>query len=220
MGAWEHIYKRGLDAEDGTPTGYGILAVKAELAYNDAADPLLNLDTTVCGNAFDRSAKAFQVAERLIVDGEVGRITAAALFRRRAHHAGLAAGVPNNYVCKIMHLESACDPGAVGYTDPNDLGLLQIHMPAHPTITVAQAFSPSFAITWAASTLASAYRNLQDWDATVASWNVGGGGAAAWLDAGKPSSLYVSWFTDQNGDPIDLGARATEYLTLVKGQTC
>lgn len=220
MGAWDRIYKLGVKAEAGTPFGYGILAVKAELAYNGSADEHLDLTALACGHAFDRSAKAFQLAHGLIVDGEVGPHTAAALFQKRAQAVGTTYHVVHDYVCKTMHLESNCDPAAVGVADATDLGLLQIHMPAHPDVTVDEAFSPEYALEFAGRGLSSAYRKLGDWDATVASWNVGGGGAQAWLAAGKPASLYESWFTDQDGNPLDLGARATTYVRLVKAQTC
>jgi hypothetical protein len=219
MGAWDQYYRRGIRADPGTPTGYGVLAIKEELSYNGFAGDI-KLDSVGAGLQFDKQVKLFQTSHLLEVDGVVGPKTASILFLKRFKTYELQFHVPDQLVCKLTHLESACDPAAVGVRDPTDLGLVQIHMPAHPSVTVEQAFSSPFSLSFLASGLSNAFSNLKDWDGAIASWNVGGGGAQAWLDAGKPTTLFVSWFRDNEGKLIDLGARATNYVNQVRSQKC
>jgi soluble lytic murein transglycosylase-like protein len=218
MGAWDHIYRKGERPEAGTPEAYGILAVKEELAANGATG--LNMTIARIGNAADTAIRAFQSGHSLTVDGEVGPRTAKALFAKRVHNVQRQYGIADSILCRVASLESDWDPAAVGVADAADLGIVQIHMPAHPTITVEEAFTPSWALRWAAAAIHTAYASLGDWDATIAAWNVGLGGARAWLAAGKPATLFVSWFNDPDGNPLDLGARATTYVKLVRAQSC
>jgi hypothetical protein len=44
------------------------------------------------------------------------------------------------YLGGIVVAESELDPGAVGYDTPDDKGLVQINLPAHPEFTYDQAF--------------------------------------------------------------------------------
>lgn len=219
MGAWDVIYKKGLRPVPGSATAYGAFAIKEALSYNGFTGNMV-LSTPNLGGAFDTEARRFQKARGLVVDGEVGPHTAAALFSLRFSDFEQQYAIPDHLVCKMTHLESACDPGAVGVTDPADLGIVQINMRAHPDISREHAFEPEWALDYLASTLHKVHNQLQDWDAAVAAWNVGGGGASAWLAAGKPDSLYEPWYVDPQGKPIDLGARATRYVQLVEGQQC
>jgi hypothetical protein len=57
------------------------------------------------------------------------------------------------YLGGLVLVESEMDPGAVGYNTPNDKGLVQFNLKAHPEIGYDQAFDPGFSIPWAANEL-------------------------------------------------------------------
>ena len=219
MGAWDVVYRKGLHPVPGSAAAYGALAIKEALSYNGYQSNMV-MTTPNLGGAFDHEARAFQRAHALVVDGEVGPRTGAALFAHRFTDFEQQYTIPDKLVCRMTHLESACDPGAVGVSDPADLGIVQINMRAHPDISREHAFEPEWALDYLAASLRRAHGSLGDWDAAVAAWNVGGGGASAWLAAGKPDSLYEPWYLDPTGKPIDLGMRATRYVELVRGQSC
>jgi hypothetical protein len=107
---------------------------------------------------------------------------------------------------------------AQGYSDPEDEGYAQIHMPFHKDVTLQEAWSPAFAVKWAADYLLSEFAHLHDWDAAVVSYNQGEGGASAWLRAGKPK--YGSPYTDSTGNPRDHYTDCYRYLTLVLQAAC
>ncbi len=203
----------------GTPVAYAIFAFKGALLANSYGDDL-NMTAPVFGSVMQRNTKRFQKDHMLVVDGEIGPKTSAKLFNTVFITYEEKYGIPNRLVCKACHLESAVDPGAVGYSDIHDLGIFQINTVMHPTLTVDQLFDAEWSINYYAQNLVAQFTRLKDWDAAVASWNVGGGGAAAWSAAGKPSTLFEPWFLDADGNPIDLGARATNYVRLVKAQSC
>jgi hypothetical protein len=210
--AWSRFYAQTTADFPGTPYGYGCIAVKQELEFNgyDVENPAI----AKIGSSASKAIKRFQEALGLEVDGVAGPRTLHALLHKRIVAAQQAAGVPDDLVCKLVRLESADDPGATGYVDPLDYGLVQIHMPFHPEISVAQAFTPAFSIPYAARTLAGfSAAHHGDWDAAVAAWNVGTAGAASWLGLHKPATGGPSWFPD-------LFSRATRYVALVRSQTC
>lgn len=219
MGAFDVIYQQGLHPVPGSAAAYGCLAIKDELAYRGYGGAMV-LTSPNLGGAFNHETRRFQKAYGLAVDGQVGPHTAAALYSYRFADLEQQYGIPDKLVCRMTHLESACDPGAVGVVDPSDLGIVQINMRAHPTISREHAFEPIWALDYLASTLQRNHQALGDWDGAVAAWNVGGGGATAWVAAGKPATLFEPWYLTPDGEPIDLGARATTYVKLVKAQTC
>lgn len=210
--AWSRYYKETRAEFPGTPYGYGCIAIKRELVYNghQVASP----DTPRIGGSADTAIRQYQRDHGLEVDGVVGPHTAHVLWHKRIQAAQGTSHVPDDLACKLIHLESADDPGAIGYVDPQDYGLAQIHMPFHPEITVAMAFDPAFSIPYVARSLAGfAVAHGGDWEAAVASWNVGTAGAASWLGLHKPATGGPSWFPD-------LFSRATRYVALVQSQTC
>jgi soluble lytic murein transglycosylase-like protein len=86
----------------------------------------------------------------------------------------------------ITH-ESGWDAGAVGYTDPKDVGLAQINAEAHPewdTDTRLQPYNAfRFVVAYYNESLDYFNGNVRD---AIASYNLGRGGANSWIKAGRP----------------------------------
>lgn len=214
MSAWARFYKQGLKGESvPDPVGSAIIALKVELAYN-GHEGAMDLTTPYFGVHMDRQTRHFQGENALEVDGVIGPKTALALYHKRFHDLEDEHGIINSYVCKVCQLESAVDPGAVGVVDPHDHGIMQINAIAHPDISLAEAFTASWSLEYFANALVANHEALNDWDAAVASWNIGSGGAKYWLAHGKPETLMFPNST------WDVGKQATEYLKLVNGRTC
>lgn len=209
MAAWTTYYKRTQPLTWGhdDPYGYACMSIKAELIYNGyvtGVDPT----SQVLGLQSEDMIKAFQKDHGLTSDGIVGPATAQVLYRKRSKVLENQYDIPNDYLCKLKSLESANDPGAVGSSDPDDHGLVQINLRYHPDVTLQQAEDGEYSLSYAARTLNASYNNLKDWDAAIASWNVGSYWATNWLKAGKPATGSTYY------------ARATSYVTNVKKQSC
>lgn len=134
--------------------------------------------------------KGWQTAHGLTPDGVFGRVSAKAMFAPVAKAKAKALDDrPELLQLVLGHIgfESMWDPGAVGGTTPQDLGLGQINGPAHPLLTEQQRLDPLFAIGWIASFVES---NLVAMNYVVrdaaAAYNLGQGGAREWIRAGRP----------------------------------
>lgn len=106
----------------------------------------------------------------VVPDGICGPKTALALFWPIVKEVE-----PNNLLIQhtvggIATHESAWDPGAVGYTTPDDHGMVQINKPANPKITLAQAFDPRFAFSYARDRITQAFNTYHDIDIAVCSY--------------------------------------------------
>lgn len=214
MSAWAQYYKyREVGSPSPDPLGAAILALKKELTYNDHKGDM-DLTSPIFGTQMTQATEAFQTERALQVDGVIGPITALELYHKRFRDLEDKYAIPNDYVCKVCQLESAVDPGAVGVVDPHDHGIMQINSIAHPDITLVQAFDAAWSLEYFAKVLSANHASLNDWDAAVAAWNVGSGGAKYWLANGKPAHLIFPNST------WDVGAQATKYVSLVNARTC
>lgn len=95
--------------------------------------------------------------------------------------------VPLKAVSGTVKHESLWDAGAVGFLDPNDVGLAQINAEAHPQLTKAMRLKPltsfNFIINYHEENLDFFNGNLRD---AIAAYNLGKGGASSWIRAGRP----------------------------------
>ena len=200
-GAWLVYYRVGHSFPADSPHGFGIVALKRELAYNGFGRGLIY--TPRFGSTMRLRVMEFQRARGLTADGVVGPRTAQVLFRRRALAVGAQYRL-GDVPCKVKTLESANDPGATGYVDPNDTGLMMISLRWHPEISRAQAFDPRFSVPWGADYLADALAHFGgDIELAIAAYNRGYGGAAEWQRLGKPRDHP-----------------AARYVELVLSRTC
>lgn len=92
--------------------------------------------------------------------------------------AAMEYGINPSLLAAVLFQESRFNPQAVGASDPNDIGIAQINMLAHPQVTRDQAFDPTFAIPYAAQLLSGNIEHFGDVNRGVAAYNVGRGGAS------------------------------------------
>lgn len=110
------------------------------------------------GNKTKEAVIAVQAQFNLIKDGIVGVNTAKVLFRKVLVNAATTNAIPANILYgQAMH-ESNFDPGARGYFNPPDSGLVQINLDANPGVSWDQAFNPVYAFTYSAKRLAAALK--------------------------------------------------------------
>lgn len=74
--------------------------------------------------------------------------------------------VPVEILYGIINQESGFNPNAVG-DQGRSFGLGQIFLPAHPTVTQAQALNPAFAINWTAANLIRHFKQFGSWEAAL-----------------------------------------------------
>lgn len=140
----------------------------------------------------------WQTEKRLPADGVFGPQSAQAMFTTIA--AALAKNISGSTTTSRLVLghvpvESGWDPAAVGLSTPHDLGLGQINGDAHLDLTPEYRLTPRLALT-AVATIVQADLAAMNWivrDA-IAAYNLGVGGARAWVKAGHPAVF--------NGAPI------------------
>lgn len=163
----------------------GVLAIQNALAHAGIS----GVDTNgLYGAQTEQGIWTFQrrLADPNITPwGGVGRETSKALFLPWLK--AIVTQVNWTVVCGLIENESAWDPGAVGYVDPTDLGLAQINGPNHPDLTERQRFDPAVAFAFVQTYIVNALKalggNMRD---AIASYNLGLGGADAWIKAGRP----------------------------------
>lgn len=217
-GAWPYDYTLGLDFRS-DPNGrgaYGIYAFKNELIYNGFSRGI-NPALPLWGKASVGRVKDAQRAFGLTADGDLGPITALALFRHRVATAEVAFNLPPHLLSQIKSLESDNDPVAQGWLDLLDEGLFQENLPSNPDLTQIQCWTPSFIIPHAGSQLADRIKACSgNAKAGTAAWNIGNDYANVWREAGFPASGIVE---NIDGEEIDIAARATNYVKDVEAQS-
>lgn len=174
---------------------YGVKAIQRLVNRCELPDDLSVVDG-IFGKETDLRVKDVQKRASLKADGVVGSKTMKALLLLPVVETAKRRNEPWEAVWGLLAYEGGWDPGAVGYLDNNDLGLAQVNLKAHPSVTVEQAFDPYWAIEFIAGYLANAltYLNGNVRDA-VASYNLGIGGARQWIADGRPDEWLPPWST-------------------------
>lgn len=143
----------------------------------------------VFGEKTSEATKTFQRKRNLTADGVVGPQTARALFTPVVRRLATVR-VPACALEGQVQNESGFDPGAVGYVDDRDLGLMQINGRWHPEFDESERFSPIVAVDYAIelynNALSALGGNLED---AVAAYNLGIGGARTWIEHGRPDVI-------------------------------
>lgn len=144
------------------------------------------------GRLTGQGVATFQKANGLVADGVYGPATSRALWEPVARSTAVDVDPAHaNQLTPILvgtlNWESGWDPGAVGATTPQDLGLAQINGPAHPELSADQRLDPRTAISMAAGLIAANLRYFgYRTDAAIAAYNLGRAGASRWLLDGSP----------------------------------
>lgn len=156
------------------------------------------------------AVKAFQLENGIKATGEVGSLTARALWLPVLDKQETDHQIPDHWLRGIISQESAWDPGAVGwfifYDQPSvgaggptlryggvDRGLAQINSKANSQVSWIDAFRPWKSLAWAAERLRDSFDELHRiypnrdvalvWQAAVVNHN-SPVNARAWLDTG------------------------------------
>lgn len=146
----------------------------------------------ILGPKTDAKIKAWQTQNGLTADGVYGPNTARKLLTPRIDAAARAVDADHAAdLAQVMRgtvaYESGWDHGAVGRSDPRDIGVAQAHLPVHPSVSVDDALDPDFALPWMAKlidyNLQAMNFNVRD---GIAAYNLGVGGARTWIAAGRP----------------------------------
>jgi len=204
-GAWKHTYRKGLCWQrPDSPLGYAMKALRRELISRGYGEDTIKPDVSCLGTSFGAAVRALQTDDGLTSDGTLGYSTAHALYAPRIAQSANDQGFPSKdpgprLLHGVLDLESGIDPAATGPSP--DLGMAQIVLRFAPGITEEQAYSPEFAIPWAARKLRYGHDHCgNSWQAGVVSYNVGVALAADWAAAGLPA---------EGGPTITVGG--TEY---------
>lgn len=131
---------------------YGVKAIQTRINEAFGFTPKLDTDGWL-GPKTSTEIIAAQKILGLVADGEAGPKTMKALLWPVVKQI---AGTNAKIVGGLAQHESGWDPGAVGYQDDHDIGLVQINGPANPTLTEAQRFDYRIAFKYAADRIAAA----------------------------------------------------------------
>lgn len=129
----------------------------------------------------------------VVADGQCGPKTATAMFWPLIKE--VAPATVAHSVGGICAHESMFDPGAVGYEDADDIGLVQINGPANPTLTEAERFDARLAFTYCGARLQAALNTYHNIDYAIASYAVPQW-AVTWSQTGKPPNAAASAYVD------------------------
>jgi hypothetical protein len=92
----------------------------------------------------------------LVADGQAGPVTCKHLFWPYLNSLTRYGEDVRRVVGGITQHESSWDPGAVGFSTPDDLGLVQINGPANPTLSEADRFNYELAFIYACERIQAA----------------------------------------------------------------
>ena len=140
----EHCYYQGQRRT--VPKDEGTRALKKLLnAHMATGQPKLPLSVDY-GTPMVRVTKRFQRSMGISETGAICHKEAYLLLQRQFVSVAKASGVTWAHACQYMHLETNLDPGTVGWNGGfrDGLGLSQVVLRLHPTVTEAQAWDPFF----------------------------------------------------------------------------
>jgi hypothetical protein len=167
--------------------GWAHRAIKRELEWLEFTVPKMNPDSLVFGAQAEEALRSFQASRNIIRDGVAGPQTCGELFLPRIRVMEIKYRIPGQLLCKKLKLESGLDPACTGPPGTGvDRGIAQINSHWHPGVSDEQAYSPPFAIEYAAKMFRSALDRFGDPDVALVSYNVGWAYAAEFQQAGKP----------------------------------
>ena len=137
-----------------TSVNFGVFAIQS-LLVSQGFDVE---ETGIYRRETERAVEQLQARTTgLSVSGMVGQPTSQVLLRPVAISAAQAQAIHPRWIWGLAHMESGFDPGAQGWTTPNDFGWLQFNtMDGVPT--PAQAFDP----VWAGFEAARRFRKTRD----------------------------------------------------------
>jgi hypothetical protein len=168
----------------------GAKAIQKLLGFDDKGQD------GIIGPNTDERIRDKQRELKVAPDGLVGPKTMRSILAPIVEAAGRRHNVRWQVLCGKLMWEGNWDPGAVGWSDPDDLGLSQINLRAHPRVSVEEAFDPEFAIDFGARFMAENLRAFDGDERTaVAAYNLGQGGARQWRSAGSPDWWTPPWAT-------------------------
>jgi peptidoglycan hydrolase-like protein with peptidoglycan-binding domain len=178
-------------SQDYSAVFHGVVGI--QMLLNNTLSKNMNCDG-VFGPVTDAAVREFQKSAKLFEDGVVGIRTVRSLMYPLIVDAANKRNESWQPIFGIMQSESGWDPGAIGFTDPNDVGLAQINLIAHPHVSFAQALCPSFATNFVAEYFRNALNQLNNnEDDAIASYNLGIGGTRMWIAAGRPDVWTPPW---------------------------
>jgi peptidoglycan hydrolase-like protein with peptidoglycan-binding domain len=166
---------------------FGVKAIQTRMTHLS-----LGVRIVIDGNFGPGTSQALILAQKKLgvaADGQFGPKTSLAFFWPVIKDIS-SDPLIRHTVGGITAHESAYDPGAVGYTTPDDHGLVQINAPANPTISIAMAFDYRFALLYCSNRIANAYATYKNIDIAVASY-ASPAWAKQWYDTGVPPNQFV-----------------------------
>lgn len=96
-------------------------------------------------------------------------------YKQMITQAANAQGMPPALLYGLLYHESGLNANAVNVDSGGsvDRGIAQINSAAHPNITAAQAYTPSYAIPFAANYLSSLKQQYGTWNRALQAYNSG-----------------------------------------------
>lgn len=186
---------KNVDLED--PNQYAVYS--AVKAYQKALNRRLDINLTVdgvFGPVTSEQVLKFQRAhpETGTPWGGIGPQSSESLLLpdlKRVWRNNAVAELPLTVCTGTIRKESLWDAGAVGFTDPDDVGLAQINADAHPEWSVDDRLKPvisfRFVVDYHNENIDFFNGELRD---AIAAYNLGKGGTLRWISQGRPE-----WYT-------------------------